>query len=268
MANPLSRRAFIACACCAPAAAGLTAVRAAAASTTTPPGLPEALELGLPDMTRLAPSLWVGRLADGVWLHTTTHRLQDGTAYPGNGLIVDLPGGALLLDCWTPEQARALLSWAHGRGQPITWSIATHFHGDRVGGVEALRALDVPTHAHPLTCRLARQAGLPEPAPLPGFTGSRFPIAPGVELFAPGAGHTRDNITVWLAASRVLFGGCLIKSITAPDLGYLADAVPAAWPASVRRLRAAYPDARVTVPGHGTVAGDPIAATLKLLTPA
>lgn len=30
-----------------------------------------------------------------------------------------------------------------------------------------------------------------------------------------GGGHSFDNITVWLPSDKVLFGGCLVKSISA-----------------------------------------------------
>lgn len=256
----MGRRRFLACACC-----GLGVGVAGAASAAAPPGLPEALELAMPAMTRLRENLWIAELAPGVWVHTVTHRLEDGTAYPANGLVVALEGGALLVDCWHDAQAEALLGWAAARGMPVTWSVSTHFHGDRVGGVGRLRALGVACYAHPLTCRLAQGAGNPVPAPLPGFTGAVFRLAPGVELRAPGAGHTRDNITVWLEKEAVLFGGCLVKSVTSPDLGYLADADVKSWPGAIRAVRDAYPGARHVVPGHGSAAGDGLAATLRLL---
>jgi len=68
--------------------------------------------------------------------------------------------------------------------------------------------------------------------------------------------------------ARVLHGGCLGKSTTAGDLGYLGDARVPAWPASMRRLAARYPDRARTIPGHGSIAGDPIAATFALLAKA
>jgi metallo-beta-lactamase class B len=54
---------------------------------------------------------------------------------------------------------------------------------------------------------------------LPQYTfthDTTFNIA-GVTLQAyyPGAGHTRDNIVVWVPQDKVLFGGCLIKSLEA-----------------------------------------------------
>ena len=45
-----------------------------------------------------------------------------------------------------------------------------------------------------------------------------------IEVFFPGAGHTRDNLVVWLPEHRVLFGGCMVKSARGRTPGNLADA--------------------------------------------
>jgi len=57
----------------------------------------------------------------------------------------------------------------------------------------------------------------------------------------------------------------LLKSVTSPDLGNLADAVVADWAGSTQRVRARYSTSKITVPGHGTISGDPVGHTLALL---
>ena len=86
----------------------------------------------------------------------------------------------------------------------------------------------------------------------------------GCELFFPGAGHTRDNIVVWLPRQRTLFGGCFLKSVTSRGLGNLQDADVGAWGPSLRRVQARYARASRIVPGHGSIAGDALAWTLGL----
>jgi glyoxylase-like metal-dependent hydrolase (beta-lactamase superfamily II) len=257
----LRRRAFLACACCAAAP-----LRAVAAPSGADPDLPTELELGTPGMTRIAPAVWVARLAPGLWLHTTTANIGDGVIYPSNGLMLDHDGGTTLIDTGTrPDHAQTLLTWSATRGHPITLAVATHFHSDRTGGIPALRAVGIRTVAHPLTSQLAARHGKPVPAPLPGFTGASYRLDAAVELAAMGVGHTSDNIAVWLPRQRALHGGCFLKSATVGDLGYVADADIRAWPASLRRLSAAYPERQIVVPGHGSIAGDPVKATDRLL---
>ncbi|MBU4404663.1 MAG: hypothetical protein L6428_10360 [Candidatus Aminicenantes bacterium] len=82
----------------------------------------------------------------------------------------------------------------------------------------------------------------------------------------PGPGHTVDNIVTWIAAEKVLFGGCLVKAGTAKTLGFTAEADLAAWPATLARLKARFPEASLLVPGHGDPGGwELVENTLKLI---
>ncbi len=220
-------------------------------------------------MTRIGHSVWVARIAPGVWLYSCTAVITGGTVYPANGLVIERPQGSVLIDTlYHPEQAQTVLAWSRQTIAPITLALATHFHFDRTGGIPALRAAGIAVVAHPLTCMLAAAHGLPVPDALDGFRGDSTAIYPDIELFHPGAGHTRDNIVAWIPAARVLFGGCIIKSVTSDGLGYTDDAVLADWPGSLRRVRARYPAPACVVPGHGTIAGDPLGATASLLAKA
>jgi glyoxylase-like metal-dependent hydrolase (beta-lactamase superfamily II) len=84
--------------------------------------------------------------------------------------------------------------------------------------------------------------------------------------FYPGEGHTPDNLVVWFAKARVLYGGCLVKSTEAESLGNLADANPKAWPKSLEKVLNEFPDLRFVVPGHQSWANSgSIKHTLRLL---
>jgi glyoxylase-like metal-dependent hydrolase (beta-lactamase superfamily II) len=113
-----------------------------------------------------------------------------------------------------------------------------------------------------LTRDLARRHETSVPTAAANFVHDTAQRSGGCELVFPGAGHTRDNIVAWLPHHQVLFGGCFLKSVTGADLG---NPVVPAWADSLRRARTRYPDAQITVPGHGTIAGDPAAHTLALL---
>ena len=70
-----------------------------------------------------------------------------------------------------------------------------------------------------------------------------------------GAGHTTDNVVAWLPQEKVLFAGCLVKSLSSTSLGNTQDGDLDAYPSTLQRVRAAYPDARVVIPGHGQWGG-------------
>jgi glyoxylase-like metal-dependent hydrolase (beta-lactamase superfamily II) len=229
-------------------------------------GRPQELELGAPDMLRIDPTIWVARLAPGLWLYTATALIDGGVYYPANGLVLERPAGSLLVDTgWNPAQAQTLLAWSRtALATPITEAVCTHFHGDRIGGVNALQRAHIPARAHPLTCELARSRGVTSPEPIHGFIES-WRLAEDCELRFPGPGHTWDNIVVWLPRQSVLYGGCFLKSQTSKTLGNLLDADVGEWSSSLHRVASLYPSPRVVVPGHGALAGDPIAHTLNLL---
>jgi metallo-beta-lactamase class B len=213
----------------------------------------------------LADDVEVRRLTPSVWLHVTYGDHHHNIAT--NGLLVETRQGTVLIDSgWNDAQAARLFDFAATRlHRPISDVIVTHAHRDRIGGVgEALRR-GARVHALVRTIEHAHQRGqaVPDVA-----TPERAALTVGgvaLELLFPGAGHTDDNLVVWLPRDRVLYGGCLLKSAAATDLGNIADADLAAWPASLHRVVEAFPHAAVVVPGHDTLGGDPLRRTAELL---
>ncbi len=245
--------------------AGSAAVLAAPVAASARTGDPKELEIAFPRMRRIADRLWLGRLSRHVWVHTTTHDLGHGDDYPANGAIVVHGSSATLVDTgWSDTDANAIVdAWAALRMPPIATAIATHFHTDRVGGIDALAKRGIPTFGNPLTIGLALDNGHPAPRPLHDVEKHPHTVG-GIEVFYPGAGHTIDNVVAWIPSDAVLFGGCLVKATTAPDLGNLGDAVIGAYPQTVRNVMRRYAAARHVIPGHGTIAGDALGHTLAM----
>jgi metallo-beta-lactamase class B len=200
-------------------------------------------------ITRVGENGSVRLIAPDVWLYVSER--EDGVA--GNSLVVSLPDGPLLVDPpWGDTQTEAILDWSQrALGRPIAYAVSTHSHADRTGGIGALDTRGIKTGALALTA--ARTKADKVPAPEAVFTEGAHADARGFELFFPGAGHAPDNIVVWLPKARVLFGGCLVKAEESADLGNVADADLAHWPAAIEAVRARYPTASIVVPGHGRV---------------
>jgi glyoxylase-like metal-dependent hydrolase (beta-lactamase superfamily II) len=204
---------------------------------------------------QLSPQLQVQQLAAGLWLHRTEQRLSNGAVFTANGLILETPDGIWLLDtAWGFYPTRDLLHWIDVvLKKPVRKAIATHAHDDRTGGVVALAERGIPLQVTTQTGAIAAEQQI---APLQVVTD----LAPGgvyqdgpVQWFYPGPGHTADNIVLWLPQYQLLHGGCFVKAPRYPGLGNIADADVAAWPVSLQRLKAQYPQALVVVPGHGDV---------------
>jgi glyoxylase-like metal-dependent hydrolase (beta-lactamase superfamily II) len=198
---------------------------------------------------RLGSDLEVRALRPGYWLHVS----KNGDGIPSNGMIVRTPRGLLLVDtCWTEGQTDRLVAWGESAlGAFFVQAIVTHSHGDRTGGLPALARRGIPVAALDLTIDKLRGTVDRAPRPLLTTAAAVHPDPLGFEAFYPGAGHAADNIVVWFPATRILFGGCLVKSEAATELGNTADADLASWPRAVKAVLDRYPTAAVVVPGHG-----------------
>jgi metallo-beta-lactamase class B len=227
-----------------------------------PDGSPDIWELALPDMERLGPTVWIKALAPNVWVTSFTFETPDLGWVPCNGMIVGDPAGATIVDTGnTYAQGQLLLDAAKRlTGKPATQAVATHFHNDRTGGIAAVRAAGLSVFAHPFSVGLAQAYGERVPDALRGLDKGPVTLGP-VELFYPGVGHARDNITAWHAPSATLFGGCLLRATTDKQLGSLGDGDIEAFPATLERLAKRYPSRRFVIPGHGSVAGDALTWT-------
>ena len=201
------------------------------------------------------PPVSLAEVRPGVWVHTSWQRLAPDVVFPANGLVLADGDGLLLVDsAWGEDNTVALLDSIDAQiGRPVRRAVVTHFHDDRVSGADVLRARGVDVYATPLTRRLARAEGnaVPEHA-LDGLAEPGAVVRFGsADVLYPGAGHTADNLVVH--ARGVVFGGCSIHEASRTTAGNTADADLAEWPASLRRVRAAFPDADLVVPGHGSV---------------
>lgn len=207
-----------------------------------------------------APSLQ--KIADGVWIHKSHKDVPPWGPVLSQGLVVKTEGGVALIDtAWTDEETETLLSLIESSlGETPDIAIITHAHDDKMGGMKALQEHGIGGRAHPLTN---------EDAPARGLRRTMFSILDGrdremllgaqdeqgVTVFYPGPGHTRDNIVVYYAPAKVLFGGCLIRPGKSNNLGNTADADVAHWAEAVRKVAAEFPDAEIVIPSHGAAGG-------------
>jgi metallo-beta-lactamase class B len=207
----------------------------------------------VPEAIPVATDLEVSRLSENVWMHTTWKEVPDWGRIQSNGLILVSGNEALLIDtAWGDAPTDSLLAWIRSAlGVSVSRAVVTHAHDDRIGGIGALKRAGVTTFASELTSRLAVDAGFLRPDSL--FSDSLM-LSIGsltVDVYYPGAGHTPDNVVVWLPSEKLLFGGCLVKEKGSASLGNLADAVVSEWPASMQRLIDRYGGAEVVVTSHG-----------------
>ncbi|WP_312959674.1 PST family subclass B1 metallo-beta-lactamase [Stutzerimonas nitrititolerans] len=210
---------------------------------------------GLARASDSLPELRIEKIAEDVYLHTSFQQVEGYGLVDANGLVVLGGQGAYIIDTpWSERDTAALVAWLKERNYQVKASVSTHFHDDRTAGIEYLNAISVPTYASARTNALLKQNDKAlatetfDDAPLWLLEGK-------VEVFYPGAGHSVDNLVVWLSERKLLNGGCFVRAAAAGTLGNTADAVVSEWAASAERLQRRYPDAQLVIPGHG-VPGD------------
>jgi len=193
----------------------------------------------------------IQEISAGVYMHTSYLNIPEYGFYPSNGLVVIHEGEAYIIDTpWSDADTPILTSWIEDSGYLLKGSLSTHYHEDRSSGIGHLNALSVATYAHALTNHFLESEN--SEAAAFAFNGSDFSMLDGViEAYYPGAGHTEDNIVIWLPKSELLFGGCLIRGLGSQGLGNTADASVQAWAGSVQNVIDKYPNVKVVIPGHG-----------------
>jgi metallo-beta-lactamase class B len=75
------------------------------------------------------------------------------------------------------------------------------------------------------------------------------------DVYFPGESHSPDNLTVYIKELNLLFGGCMIKSLESPNLGFTGDANMSEWSISVKKVQAKYSDVKCVIPHHGNWGG-------------
>ncbi|NUM79278.1 subclass B1 metallo-beta-lactamase [bacterium] len=216
---------------------------------------------------KISDNLVARPLVDNIWVHTSYKNLA-GRPFPSNGLIVVTSGSVLIVDtAWGDSVTTQLIKWIRKKfNKPIRWIVSTHFHDDRLGGIMEAHREHVPVIAYYLTKQLAEKNKLTLPDAVFARDSTLSVDDTELQVFYPGAGHSPDNIVVYVAPSRVLFGGCLVKSAESTDLGFTGDAVIHEWPKAVDNVMKKFPDAMIVIPGHGEAGGiDLLTHTLDLL---
>lgn len=192
------------------------------------------------------------KVNDNIWVHTT-YSIFNGSRTASNGIVAVSSKGLILIDTpWNNGQTKELLKLTKTVfKKDIALALITHAHADRIGGIDVLLESNIDVRSTSLTSKEAEKNGFKKPQPKLESNSKITLENINMEVFYPGEGHSVDNITVWFPQFKVLFGGCLIKSLESTDLGSTTDANIQQWPISVKNVLEKYPNAEIVIPGHG-----------------
>ena len=197
-------------------------------------------------------NLKLKQLSENSWIHISYLTTESYGKVPCNGLVYANQGEAIVFDTPASDSASIeLLNFFKDKGITINKVVPTHFHYDCLGGLTPFHNEMIASESSIQTFDLAVEAG-DVPVPKQVFEGNKkFAIgSKTIEFTHFGAGHTLDNMVVYVPAEELLFGGCLVKTIKAGK-GNLADADTLQWSNTIQNILNAYPNLRTVVPGHG-----------------
>ncbi len=128
--------------------------------------------------------------------------------------------------------------------------ISTHFHEDRTAGLEFYRRKGIKTYTTKQTDELSKIRN-EKRAEFLIYKDSIFTVGQHkFQTYYGGQGHSPDNIVIWFDKEKILYGGCLVKSTEAEDLGNLSDANVKAWATTIENIQQKFISPNFIIPGH------------------
>ena len=160
--------------------------------------------------------------------------------------------GVVLFDTpWDTTQFQPLLdSIKIKHNKNVVICISTHFHEDRTAGLEYYRRKGIATFTTKQTDDLSKLRN-EKRAEFLIYKDTIFNIGQHVfQTYYGGPGHSPDNIVIWFDQEKILYGGCLVKSTEAEDLGNLSDANPKEWASTIKNIQQKFIKPNYIIPGH------------------
>ncbi len=208
-------------------------------------------------MTRVSDDLELIKLPGNVYIHRSYMFIPGYGRAAANGLVYVARDTAYIVDTpWNDIQARNLVLWIRTRLEAeIGGVIVTHSHNDCMGGLGEILRRGIKTYSFTLTQEFAVRDKLPVPENTFEQTLRLGPDENEIIAAFYGPGHTADNIVVWIPSKKILFGGCMVRTLSAQGLGNVDDADVEQWPHTLKKVLEQYRDAKVVIPGHGAHGG-------------
>lgn len=211
------------------------------------------------------PSVKITKIQQNIYLHKSYNDVKGFGLVSSNGLIVIEDDKAFIVDTpWSEKDTEILVNWIKDKHYHLLGSVSTHSHDDRTAGIAWMKRQKIPTYATALTNEILNKAGKTQAQH--NLEAVESTLADGmIKTYYPGEGHAVDNIVVWLPKSKILFGGCLVRSMASKSLGYTGEANIDQWGSSVEKIQKKFSDAEYVIPGHGRVGDIELLQHTKLL---
>ncbi len=197
------------------------------------------------------------QVSENAYVHVSWANFENFGRVPCNGLVYIQNREAFLFDTpATDSMTKELVNYLRDSLKlEIKGFVPNHWHSDCMGGLGYLQSQKIESYASQKTIKLAKSNHLPVPAH--GFKDS-LQLRLGDKLincYYFGPAHSLDNIVVWIPSEKILFAGCMVKSMASEDLGNTADGDLVAYPKTIELVLKRFGNARIVIPGHGDSGG-------------
>ncbi|AXT54847.1 subclass B1 metallo-beta-lactamase [Aquimarina sp. AD1] len=205
------------------------------------------------DLIKVSDNLKLAKINDHSYVHISKIFLDNGKQYDSNGFIFLNDDEAYVFDTPANDVAsKQLINWLQKeKNTTIKGVVFNHFHRDCNEGMDVFKKYGIPSIASKKTANLMLEKKYNQPDEV--FENELILNVGNKKIVNTffGEAHSKDNIVSFFPEDKILFGGCMIKSLKASK-GNLADANVSEWSNTVRKIKKAYPNIEVVIPGHGS----------------
>lgn len=205
------------------------------------------------DTLKINADLYLLKLTEHTFIHVSYHTDSTYGKFTSNGMIVLDEGNAAVFDTPMDDHLSKLLFdyIKDSLKANIQFFIPNHWHGDCTAGMHLLDSSKTTFISSQKTLLISQKKGIP--TALISFK-ENYSFTVGeikIECAYLGEAHSSDNIVAYLPSEKILFGGCMIKTLQSNSKGNLSDANLKEWPKTVKKVKKKYKKAEIVIPGHG-----------------
>jgi metallo-beta-lactamase class B len=206
---------------------------------------------------KISDDLELIKVTDNAYIHLSYDTISGYGRVASNGLILIDGSRAFLFDTPVSEKnTKLLLDYLSDVMKvDVKGFVPNHWHSDCIGGLVYLQKQSIESYASLKTIEITKDKGLPVPDH--GFKDSLLLRLNNktIECYYPGPAHSMDNIVVWIASEKILFAGCMCKSISSSDLGNIVDGDSLEYLNTIEKVITRFHNAVIVIPGHGEAGG-------------
>lgn len=205
------------------------------------------------DTLKITDDIYLLKLSETSYIHVSWHSDEKWGKFTCNGMVMIKNGKAALFDTpMSDSLTRKLIYFIRDSLKAeIQYFVPNHFHSDCTEGIDIIDSLGATIISSEKTKELSELNNIITASKTFADTMTIDLSGKKIMLNYLGEAHSKDNIVVWIEDERILFGGCMVRSLETKSKGNVADANEEQWPKTLKKVKKKYGHAIIVIPGHG-----------------